>query len=78
MVKRQRRVVFVFSWSFLVVFVVSPQFHFVFSTQFDFVFSTQFHVFELTRQLPRFSMYALLPDDDGVLPKSYVQFQITE
>lgn len=40
--------------------------------------SSQFHVFELTRQLPRFSMYALVTDDDDVMPTGSVTFQITE
>ncbi|XP_063103417.1 Bardet-Biedl syndrome 2 protein isoform X3 [Cavia porcellus] len=40
--------------------------------------STQFHVFELTRQLPRFSMYALTSPDSASEPLSYVNFIITE
>lgn len=40
--------------------------------------STQFHVFELTRQLPRFSMYALTSPDSASEPLSYVNFVITE
>lgn len=39
--------------------------------------SIQFHVFELTRQLPRFSMYSLLEEEDNV-PESYVEFKISE
>lgn len=39
--------------------------------------SIQFHVFELTRQLPRFSMYCLLEEEDDV-PESYVEFKISE
>ncbi|KAK6191700.1 hypothetical protein SNE40_003318 [Patella caerulea] len=39
--------------------------------------STQFHVFELTRQLPRFSMYSLC-DNNIPEPKSSVTFQINE
>ncbi|XP_059855681.1 BBSome complex member BBS2 isoform X2 [Delphinus delphis] len=40
--------------------------------------STQFHVFELTRQLPRFSMYALSSPDSASEPLSYVNFIIAE
>uniref|UniRef100_A0A9L0JHI5 Bardet-Biedl syndrome 2 protein homolog n=1 Tax=Equus asinus TaxID=9793 RepID=A0A9L0JHI5_EQUAS len=40
--------------------------------------STQFHVFELTRQLPRFSMYALTSPDSASKPLSYVNFTIAE
>ncbi|XP_016076530.1 PREDICTED: Bardet-Biedl syndrome 2 protein isoform X2 [Miniopterus natalensis] len=40
--------------------------------------STQFHVFELTRQLPRFSMYALTSPDPAGQPLSYVNFTIAE
>ncbi|XP_057348697.1 Bardet-Biedl syndrome 2 protein isoform X2 [Manis pentadactyla] len=40
--------------------------------------STQFHVFELTRQLPRFSMYALTSPDPASEPLSYVNFTIAE
>ncbi|XP_010594379.1 Bardet-Biedl syndrome 2 protein isoform X4 [Loxodonta africana] len=40
--------------------------------------STQFHVFELTRQLPRFSMYALTSPDSATEPLSYVNFVIAE
>uniref|UniRef100_A0A2K6T6M8 Bardet-Biedl syndrome 2 protein homolog n=1 Tax=Saimiri boliviensis boliviensis TaxID=39432 RepID=A0A2K6T6M8_SAIBB len=40
--------------------------------------STQFHVFELTRQLPRFSMYALTSLDSASEPISYVNFTIAE
>ncbi|KAF6287564.1 Bardet-Biedl syndrome 2 [Rhinolophus ferrumequinum] len=40
--------------------------------------STQFHVFELTRQLPRFSMYALTSPDSAREPLSYVNFVIAE
>lgn len=39
--------------------------------------SSQFHVFELTRQLPRFSMYILYPGDVPE-PSSSVQFHINE
>lgn len=39
----------------------------------------QFHVFELTRLLPRFSMYLLVPIlDTEDLPDSYVRFQLVE
>ncbi|XP_055001382.1 Bardet-Biedl syndrome 2 protein [Sorex araneus] len=40
--------------------------------------STQFHVFELTRQLPRFSMYALTKPDPATAPLSHVSFVIAE
>lgn len=40
--------------------------------------STQFHVFELTRQLPRFTMYALTSPDAASEPASYVNFIIVE
>ncbi|XP_060041501.1 Bardet-Biedl syndrome 2 protein [Erinaceus europaeus] len=40
--------------------------------------STQFHVFELTRQLPRFCMYALINPDSATEPVSYVNFIIAE
>ncbi|XP_012588666.1 PREDICTED: Bardet-Biedl syndrome 2 protein isoform X2 [Condylura cristata] len=40
--------------------------------------STQFHVFELTRQLPRFSTYALTSPDAASEPLSYVNFVIAE
>uniref|UniRef100_A0A8C0GV48 Bardet-Biedl syndrome 2 protein homolog n=1 Tax=Chelonoidis abingdonii TaxID=106734 RepID=A0A8C0GV48_CHEAB len=40
--------------------------------------STQFHVFELTRQLPRFSMYALSSPDSVPEPLSFVNFTISE
>ncbi|KAK7799011.1 hypothetical protein U0070_025962 [Myodes glareolus] len=40
--------------------------------------STQFHVFELTRQLPRFTMYALTSPDAASEPASYVNFIIAE
>uniref|UniRef100_A0AC11CI36 Bardet-Biedl syndrome 2 n=2 Tax=Caprinae TaxID=9963 RepID=A0AC11CI36_SHEEP len=40
--------------------------------------STQFHVFELTRQLPRFSMYVLTSPDPASEPLSYVNFIIAE
>lgn len=39
----------------------------------------QFHVFELTRQLPKFSMYSLVtyPEIEDV-PESYVKFRLVE
>ncbi|NWX92034.1 BBS2 protein, partial [Nothoprocta pentlandii] len=40
--------------------------------------STQFHVFELTRQLPRFSMYALSSPDLATEPLSYVNCTMNE
>nr|XP_009676539.1 PREDICTED: Bardet-Biedl syndrome 2 protein isoform X2 [Struthio camelus australis] len=40
--------------------------------------STQFHVFELTRQLPRFSMYALSSPDSAAEPLSYVNCTTNE
>ncbi|BFZ04172.1 hypothetical protein BsWGS_07211 [Bradybaena similaris] len=39
--------------------------------------SSQFHVFELTRQLPRFSLYTLI-NNDIPDPKSCVQFNLNE
>ncbi|MEE6499733.1 hypothetical protein FKM82_003571 [Ascaphus truei] len=40
--------------------------------------SVQFHVFELTRQLPRFSMYVLSNPASTPEPSSYVTFTISE
>ncbi|XP_075289898.1 BBSome complex member BBS2 isoform X2 [Opisthocomus hoazin] len=40
--------------------------------------STQFHVFELTRQLPRFSMYALSSPDSAMEPLSFVNCAMNE
>ena len=42
--------------------------------------STHYHVFELTRQLPRFSMYSLItdPQDDITLPTGWVTIQSKE
>lgn len=39
----------------------------------------QFHVFELTRQLPKFSMYLLVsfPEIEDV-PESFVKFRLIE
>eukprot|EP00794_Sanderia_malayensis_P016830 gene16830-18528_t len=39
--------------------------------------SQQFHVFELTRQLPRFSLYTICPDGYAE-PKSHVHFEVNE
>ncbi|XP_015276879.1 PREDICTED: Bardet-Biedl syndrome 2 protein isoform X1 [Gekko japonicus] len=40
--------------------------------------SMQFHVFELTRQLPRFAMYTLSKPDSAPEPRSFVKFTISE
>ncbi|GFO26805.1 Bardet-Biedl syndrome 2 protein homolog [Plakobranchus ocellatus] len=40
--------------------------------------STQFHVFELTRQLPRFSMYNLANNEATPDPRSHVSFSLNE
>ncbi|GFR70159.1 Bardet-Biedl syndrome 2 protein homolog [Elysia marginata] len=40
--------------------------------------SSQFHVFELTRQLPRFSMYNLVDNDTTPDPRSHVSFVLNE
>ncbi|XP_052438963.1 Bardet-Biedl syndrome 2 protein homolog [Carassius gibelio] len=40
--------------------------------------STQFHVFEITRQLPRFSMYDLNVDPSAVQPTGKVTFSIND
>ncbi|XP_070616598.1 BBSome complex member BBS2 [Erythrolamprus reginae] len=40
--------------------------------------STQFHVFELSRQLPRFSMYLLCSPDYATRPLSFVKFTLGE
>nr|XP_003228629.1 PREDICTED: Bardet-Biedl syndrome 2 protein isoform X2 [Anolis carolinensis] len=40
--------------------------------------STQFHVFELSRQLPRFSMYTLSSPDSAPGPLSFVRFTLNE
>ena len=40
--------------------------------------STQFHVFELARQLPRFSLYILAPSADVPEAESSVSFQVNE
>ncbi|CAD0203311.1 unnamed protein product [Chrysodeixis includens] len=40
--------------------------------------SEQFHIFELTKQLPRFSMYRLLSKEVRNRGNSYVTFRITE
>ena len=43
-----------------------------------FVYSEQFHVFELTRQLPRFSMYLLCSPEDITDVRSSCVFQVNE
>ncbi|KAM4553842.1 BBSome complex member BBS2 [Fundulus diaphanus] len=40
--------------------------------------STQFHVFEITRQLPRFSMYEITEDSSAAPPAGRVSFSINE
>ncbi|GFR02125.1 bardet-Biedl syndrome 2 protein homolog [Trichonephila clavata] len=40
--------------------------------------SVHFHVFELTRQLPRFSMYALTSEHSDEEPESYVKFFLND
>ncbi|RUS70724.1 hypothetical protein EGW08_021515 [Elysia chlorotica] len=40
--------------------------------------STQYHVFELTRQLPRFSMYNLVNSETTPDPRSHVSFTLNE
>ncbi|XP_063169030.1 Bardet-Biedl syndrome 2 protein isoform X1 [Candoia aspera] len=40
--------------------------------------STQFHVFELSRQLPRFSMYSVCSPDSVARPLSFVKFTLGE
>ncbi|XP_061891432.1 Bardet-Biedl syndrome 2 protein homolog [Entelurus aequoreus] len=40
--------------------------------------STQFHVFEITRQLPRFSMYDIMTDPSGPPPTGRVTFSIND
>ncbi|CAH1163465.1 unnamed protein product, partial [Phaedon cochleariae] len=40
--------------------------------------STQFHVYEITRQIPKFSMYSLKRIDTQERPDSYVQFKLNE
>nr|XP_023024753.1 Bardet-Biedl syndrome 2 protein homolog [Leptinotarsa decemlineata] len=40
--------------------------------------SVQFHVYEITRQLPRFSMYSLKNPNDIIKPESFVQFKLNE
>ncbi|XP_035213893.1 Bardet-Biedl syndrome 2 protein-like isoform X2 [Stegodyphus dumicola] len=40
--------------------------------------SVHFHVFELTRQLPRFSMYALMSEHTDEEPESYVKFFLND
>ena len=40
--------------------------------------STQFHVFEITRQLPRFSMYVMGADPSVAPPTGRVTFSIND
>lgn len=40
--------------------------------------STQFHVFEITRHLPRFSMYDLATDPTDATPTGWVTFSIND
>lgn len=40
--------------------------------------STQFHVFEITRQLPRFSMYDITGDSSATEPSGRVTFSIND
>ncbi|XP_048518125.1 Bardet-Biedl syndrome 2 protein homolog, partial [Dendroctonus ponderosae] len=40
--------------------------------------SIQFHVFEVTKQLPAFSMYALGVNEEATRPKGFVQFKTAE
>ncbi|XP_065902688.1 Bardet-Biedl syndrome 2 protein homolog [Dysidea avara] len=40
--------------------------------------SAQFHVFEITRSLPRFSLYVPCKPDTAPVPQSYVNFLISE
>jgi len=41
--------------------------------------SVQYHVFEMSRPLPRFSMYSLLDGDHGIAePQSHVTFHVKE
>ncbi|KAJ8980337.1 hypothetical protein NQ317_008045 [Molorchus minor] len=40
--------------------------------------TVQFHIFEITRQLPRFSMYSLIPTPESNMPEGYVQFKVNE
>ncbi|KAL1131419.1 hypothetical protein AAG570_011036 [Ranatra chinensis] len=40
-------------------------------------FKTEYHVFEVTRQLPRFSMYALASPITKTIPDSYATFQLS-
>uniref|UniRef100_A0AAQ5ZDV1 BBSome complex member BBS2 n=1 Tax=Amphiprion ocellaris TaxID=80972 RepID=A0AAQ5ZDV1_AMPOC len=43
-----------------------------------FTITTQFHVFEITRQLPRFSMYDITVDSSAALPNGRVTFSIND
>ncbi|KAJ8947860.1 hypothetical protein NQ318_010006 [Aromia moschata] len=40
--------------------------------------SVQFHVFEITRQLPQFAMYALKPSNEQAAPEGFVRFKVNE
>lgn len=40
--------------------------------------SIQYHVFEITRQLPKFSMYTQRKNNEITLPESNVQFKVNE
>lgn len=40
--------------------------------------STQFHVFEITRQLPRFSMYDFTAESAAAPPTGWVTFSIND
>lgn len=40
--------------------------------------SQHYHVFELTRQLPRFAMYNVAKDEAGDLPLGFVKFTLQE
>lgn len=56
---------------------------FFFFTFFFFFFSmflpsTQFHVFEITRQLPRFSMYDFTAEPPAAPPSGWVTFSIND
>lgn len=40
--------------------------------------SIQYHVFEITKQLPKFSMYAIRKSNELIVPESNVQFKVSE
>lgn len=50
----------------------------IFLFSFPIYSSTQFHVFEITRQLPRFSMYDLSVDSSATEPTGKVTFNIND